>query len=355
MRFLHSGLVCLLLSFPLSAAKAQAPDAGSLARPESQQGDQPNLLGNRRERLRQFLQRRAQGGGQRGGLGAGRGAGQGAGLGAGRAANAVIDPSVKVQKDVPYGKDPRQTLDIYSPKEAKGPLPVIFFCHGGGWSVGNKSMHAEKGSSWASNGVIFVATNYRLAPNVTHPKQIQDVAAAFAYVKSHATELGADPNRMYVMGHSAGAQLVDLLGTNEKFLVEQGLGLKDVKGVISLDTASLELNQRLVDGSMEGKAVGGMIKTAFGSDPKVLADASPTSNIHAGTKYPDFLMFCGASRQACVAQHNVFSKAMEKAGGKATVKAVPLNHAEISKAAGQTNSDIFKEVMEFLRASGNLQ
>jgi arylformamidase len=45
-------------------------------------------------------------------------------------------------------------------------------------------------------------------------------------VKSHATELGADPNRMYVMGHSAGAQLVDLLGTNERFLAEKGLSLK---------------------------------------------------------------------------------------------------------------------------------
>ncbi|MFA6212511.1 MAG: alpha/beta hydrolase [Candidatus Obscuribacterales bacterium] len=330
--------LAFLLSFAPLAASGQDNTANHL-----------NSGSDRRLRLRQFLERRAQSKG-------GRNIPEGDGPAARNAAAAIDTNLVKVQTNVPYGKEARQTLDIYSPKVAgKGPLPVIFFCHGGGWRIGNKSMHIEKGSSWASNGVIFVSINYRLAPEATHPKQIQDVAAAFAWVKSHATELGADPNRLYVMGHSAGAQLVDLLGTNERFLAERGLGLKDIKGVISLDTASLDLNQRLGDGSPEGKTVGDMITTAFGKDPKVLAEASPTSNIHAGQKYPDFLLFCGASRRACVAQHQVFSQAMENAGGKVVVKAVPLSHSEISKAAGQTSSDIFKQVMEFVRASGNLQ
>ena len=360
MKLLCFSLAGLLLgiSLPLTAIGQESTGSSpSLARPAFNDASQFSSGSDRRLRLRQYLERRAQsgnGGSRNAAEGAGAGSGAGAIWGA-RAAAAIDSNLVKVQRDVPYGKDARQVLDIYTPKQAKGPLPVIFFCHGGGWRIGNKSMHVEKGSSWASNGVIFVSTNYRLAPEVKHPQQIQDVASAFAWVKSHATELGADPNRMYVMGHSAGAQLVDLLGTNERFLAEKGLSLKDIKGVISLDTASLDLNQRLGDGSPEGKAVGDMITTAFGSDPKVLAEASPTANIHAGQKYPDFLLFCGAKRVACVAQHKVFSQALEKVGGKVTVKAVPLSHSEISKAAGQANSDIFKEVMEFVHASGNLQ
>lgn len=364
MKLLRFCLVGLLisLSLPLAAVGQEATGSSpSQARPAFNQASQFSSGSDRRLRLRQYFERRAQAG--KGGIrnaAEGEGSGSGADAGSGaiwgaRAAAAIDSNLVKVQTNVAYGKEARQVLDIYTPKQAKGPLPVIFFCHGGGWRIGNKSMHVEKGSSWASNGVIFVSTNYRLAPEATHPKQIQDVASAFAWVKSHATEIGADPNRLYVMGHSAGAQLVDLLGTNERFLAEKGLSLKDIRGVISLDTASLDLNQRLSDGSPEGKAVGDMITTAFGSDPKILAEASPTSNIHSGQKYPDFLLFCGAKRVACVAQHKVFSQALEKAGGKVTVRAVPLSHSEISKAAGQPNSDIFKEVMEFVHASGNLQ
>lgn len=362
MKLLCFSLVGLLfsLSLPHAAVGQEATGSSpSLARPALNEASQFSSGSDRRLRLRQYFERRAQagsGGSRNAAEGNGAGIGSGAGAILGARATAAIDSNlVKVQTNVPYGKEARQVLDIYTPKQAKGPLPVIFFCHGGGWRIGNKSMHVEKGSSWASNGVIFVSTNYRLAPEATHPKQIQDVASAFAWVKSHATELGADPNRMYVMGHSAGAQLVDLLGTNERFLAEKGLSLKDIKGVISLDTASLDLNQRLGDGSPEGKAVGDMITTAFGSDPKILAEASPTANIHSGQKYPDFLLFCGAKRVACVAQHKVFSQTLEKAGGKVTVKAVPLSHSEISKAAGQPNSDIFQEVMAFVRASANLQ
>ncbi len=362
MKLLCFSLAGLLLgiSLPLTAIGQEATGSSpSLVPPAFNDASQFSSGRERRLRLRQYFERRAQagkGGSRNAAEGQGASIGAGAGAKFGARAAAAIDPNlVKVRTDVPYGKEARQVLDIYTPKQAKGPLPVIFFCHGGGWRMGNKSMHVEKGSSWASNGVIFVSANYRLAPEATHPKQIQDVASAFAWVKSHATELGADPNRVYVMGHSAGAQLVDLLGTNERFLAEKGLSLKDIKGVISLDTASLDLNQRLGDGSPEGKAVGGMITTAFGTDPKILAEASPTSNIHSGQKYPDFLLFCGAKRVACVAQHKVFSQAMEKAGGKATVKAVPLSHSEISKAAGQPDTDIFKEVMEFVHASGNLQ
>lgn len=356
-------LLQMALVAPLSQAQTASPSAGPSASQAAMQSNDSNEIGSpagntqlsgpqRRLRLRQFMEQRQRNGmpglgspGQAGRRSPGRGAGQAV----------VIDPSkVSVRKDIAYGTELRQKLDVYSPANSgkaarKAPLPVLFFVHGGGWQIGNKNMHAAKGVAFAENGVIFVSTNYRLAPESMHPKHIQDVAAAFAWVKTHAGEIGADPSRMYVMGHSAGAHLVDLLGTNEKYLHEQGMNLGDIKGVISLDTASLDLSERLSDNSPEGGAVGGMIKNAFGNDPEVLADASPRAAIHAGKKYPLFLMFCGERRATCVAQHRKFAEAMGKVGGKVDVEVVPLSHSAISQAAGQQNSEIFAKSLALVK------
>ena len=328
LEFLTGALICSTI-IPFCAEV----EAQNTASPGAQRAFSPE----RRQRLLQFMDRRR--------------AANGGNMTEGRGAQIAIDAeNVKFQQDVAYGPDARQKLDIYSPAKQAGPLPLILFVHGGGWQRGNKSMHREKGKSYAENGVIFVATNYRLAPDVMHPKQIQDIASAFAWVKQHAAELGVDESRIYIMGHSAGAQLVDLLGTNDRFLAEKGLSLKDIKGVISLDTASLNLAERMNEGTNEASLVGGMITNAFGKDARVLADASPTACIHAGQTYPPFLMFCGEKRKSCVAQHERFSAAMSNAKGLAVVKAVPLSHGEISRTAGQPDAAIFKAVLDFVKS-----
>ncbi|MBX9724901.1 MAG: alpha/beta hydrolase [Candidatus Obscuribacterales bacterium] len=293
----------------------------------------------RRVRIRQFLDKR----GEKAGL-----EGRSKRL---QAKEAAIDTTkVAVQHDLAYGKEPRQKLDVYAPKDKKTLHPIVLFVHGGGWRVGNKSQQVDKGAVFASNGVVFVSTNYRLAPEVQHPLQIQDIASAFAWVKKHAAEFGGDPDKIFLMGHSAGAQLVDLLGTNDRFLLEQELSLKDVKGVISLDTASLNLGERSKESTAEGAMVGDMIKSAFGTDPKVLADASPTLCIKTGKSYPPFLMFCGERRTSCVAQHGKFEAALKKAGGTVKVYPVPLSHGAISQAAGQEDTDIFKKSMALIKS-----
>lgn len=263
--------------------------------------------------------------------------------------SAESSPDVKIQKDVAYGSLPKQNMDIYIPAKLSRPAPILMFVHGGGWEIGDKKQHGDKGFTYPKNGIILVSVNYRLAPDAMHPKQVEDVAAAFAWLKKHAAELGGNPDKMYIMGHSAGAHLVDLLGTNERFLKEQGLSLKDVKGVISLDTASLELNDRLAEGSTEAKLVGPMILKAFGSDPKVLTDGSPLDAIHSGQTYPPFLMFCGSQRLTCVAQHKKFSQALKQVGGTVTVKSVPLSHREINLEAGRSDTDMFKEILAMIR------
>lgn len=255
--------------------------------------------------------------------------------------------SYTLRSNVAYGSDPLQKLDIYLPQKATG--PILFFVHGGGWSRGDKAAegHAAKGRAYTADGIIFVSVNYRLAPAVVHPQQIEDIARAFSWVQSHAAELGGDKERIFIMGHSAGAHLVDLLGTSP-YIKEQGLDLSSIKGVVSLDTASLNLTTP-GDDTGESQLVGGMIDKAFGTDPRVLQDASPTLNIHPGEKYPPFIMYCGTSRVRAIAQHKEFAARMAEAGGKTTVYPVQLSHGEINREAGQPDKEIYKTILQLVQ------
>jgi arylformamidase len=254
-----------------------------------------------------------------------------------------------VAQDVAYGPEQRQKLDIYAPPKQNILAPVVLFVHGGGWKRGNKSQHSAKGVAFANHGVVFVCTNYRLAPNVVHPKQIQDIASAFAWVNTNIKKYGGDPYKMFVMGHSAGAHLVDLLATNDKYLAEKGLSFSDVKGVVSLDTASLNLVERGSQPGLASKMVGEMVETAFGHDRNTLIDASPMLNIQKGKKYPPFLMFYSAQRADSRAAHKEFEQTLLDSGGTITLRSEPLNHAEISQGAGNEQSDIFVQSLQFIQ------
>ncbi|MFZ9500686.1 MAG: alpha/beta hydrolase [Beijerinckiaceae bacterium] len=116
---------------------------------------------------------------------------------------------VQARLDVAYGAHPRQQLDVYLPKEAVKGAPIAIYIPGGGFTGGDKRQDAtffgNVGRFFARRGVIGVTANYRLAPEFTWPSAAQDVKAAVAWVKAHAAELGGDPARVTLFGHSAGA------------------------------------------------------------------------------------------------------------------------------------------------------
>jgi acetyl esterase/lipase len=197
-----------------------------------------------------------------------------------------------------------------------------------------------------------VNANYGLAPQVVHPQQVLDVAKAIKYAVDHAPEWGGDPDRIFLMGHSAGAHLVDLVATNQRFLQQVGVKPTSIKGVISLDTASLDLLKRTSETSFEGQHVGAMIEQAFGKDPEMLKDGSPTLNIHKGSYYPPFLMFCGERRRSCLEQHQEFARQLKGVGAKVVIKPVPLSHRDINLAAGNGGAEIFKASKAFIESGG---
>src|SRR5438876_10070238 len=128
-----------------------------------------------------------------------------------------------VKRDIPYAEptQDRQVLDVYSPQNAKN-LPVVFWIHGGGWQTGDKTSVQIKPQFFVDKGFVFVSTNYRLLPKVDMATIVRDIAKSIRWVHDHIAEHGGDPNRLFIMGHSAGAQLAALSCTDDRCLKDKG-------------------------------------------------------------------------------------------------------------------------------------
>jgi len=131
----------------------------------------------------------------------------------------VASGSYIAQNDIAYGRGPRQMLDVYKPlAQAAGGAPVVVFFYGGNWDKGNREEYRFVGEALASGGAIVVIPDYRLYPEVSYPEFLNDNAAAMTWAFDHAKELGGDPSKVYVMGHSAGAYNASMLALDPRWL-----------------------------------------------------------------------------------------------------------------------------------------
>ncbi len=135
--------------------------------------------------------------------------------------------------DLPYGQDPRQRLDVYSPRQAMN-RPVVIFWYGGSWVKGKKSNYRFVGTTLAERGFVTVLPDYRLYPQVHFPAFDEDGARAVAWVERHAREFGGDPHRIVLMGHSAGGHTAAFLAFNHEFLRKFGADPDAIAGLVGL-------------------------------------------------------------------------------------------------------------------------
>lgn len=117
--------------------------------------------------------------------------------------------AVEVERDVPYRHTgrPAHRLDLYRPKGAAGPLPVVFYVHGGGFRFMSKDTHWVFGLAYARRGYLVVNVDYHLAPEHRFPAAVEDVSAAWQWLVANAARVGADLGRVVIAGESAGANL----------------------------------------------------------------------------------------------------------------------------------------------------
>ncbi|MDP3907579.1 alpha/beta hydrolase [Novosphingobium sp.] len=134
---------------------------------------------------------------------------------------------------VSYGSHPDQQLEVIVPN-TPGPHPVLVFIHGGGWNSGIPGDYHFIGRTFARAGYVVVLPGYRLGQAGRYPAMLEDSAAAVRWTLDNAARHGGDPDRVFLMGHSAGAYNAVMLGLERQWLGRQGVPDGFVKGVIGL-------------------------------------------------------------------------------------------------------------------------
>jgi len=238
--------------------------------------------------------------------------------------------------EMAYGTSPMQTLRLWKGAGVKAPL--VIFVHGGGWRMGSKETATGKAkvTHLTGEGYALASLDYRLVPEATVEQQAQDVAAGIAYLVRNAATLGIDPGRIVIMGHSAGAHLVALVGTDPKWLAEQGLSLNAIRGVIALDGAAYDVPAQMQDGPQVMQKV---YAQAFGMDPARQRALSPTQQA-AAPNAPAFLLL-HIQREDGTRQTEALAAALRKAGTSVTVQGFDgqglQGHMEINRRLGEAD------------------
>lgn len=191
------------------------------------------------------------------------------------------------------GVDPNLlSLDIYHFGETGPQRPVVVYVHGGAFALGDKANNmTNKQNLFSGLGYLLISVNYRLSPSVysTDPTRIKypthhnDVADAVQWLLTNIATYGGNPDRLALLGHSAGAQLVSLTGTSSLFLPARGIPLTRLKGVASIDTEGYDVVAR----GNEGNEV---YLNAFGQANTFWAEASPINQVVVGNTYPPFFI-----------------------------------------------------------------
>ncbi len=261
----------------------------------------------------------------------------------------------EVKRNIPYATPAheRQVLDVYSPHGAKN-LPVVFWIHGGGWQTGDKSSVQKKPEFFVDKGFVFVSTNYRLLPSVDMATIIRDIAKSIHWVHDHIAEYGGDPNRLFIMGHSAGAQLAALICTDDRYLKAEGLSLAITKGCVPVDGDTYDV-PAIIETAETRWRVHGLPpakfghREKFGNDPAKHRDFSAVTHVAKDKGIPPFLILYVADHPDTSAQAQRLGNVLKAAGVPVTLfGARESNHNKLNADLGLANDPATKALVEFL-------
>lgn len=264
--------------------------------------------------------------------------------------------SIDIERDVPYGRAGERilTLDILRPKKPSGDkLPVVFFVHGGGWSKGNKTHGYPVVAPYVASGnYIACSVGYRLTGEAKWPAQIHDCKAALRWMRANAAKHGGDPERIGLVGPSAGGHLVALLGTTANNAELEGdCGSPGVATHVNCvvdifgPTDLVRLGR-----AIEALGRGGSIQALFGGTVaeklEVIRKASPINMVHA--KSPPFLILHGSvDRTVPIAESTRLRDQLRKVG--VAVAMVTVKGAGHEPLGDEANKIMYQFMEKHLR------
>lgn len=270
-----------------------------------------------------------------------------------RLADAMRASGIVRHADLVYrtidGVDPaRFSLDVYTRPDLKR-APVVLFVHGGSWQRGDKMAVASKPLAFAPAGFVTVSTNYRFRPATPLFDMAGDIAAAAAWVKSNITAYGGDPDRIILMGHSAGGHLAALVGTNPDYLKSAGVPFSSIVGVVPLDAGPYNIARQLTH--LPANSYGDMLRLVFTQDPDLWPAVSPFHHVREGL--PPFLVVSNPTRVDAQTEAKPFVAELRAKGVEVEwYTSAGLDHSGVNTDIGRGDTPLTRKVVDFLRDVG---
>lgn len=243
----------------------------------------------------------------------------------------VTELMAQMHADVPpggadhfYGPSPTHVLRLWTPQQQNNknsPAPIVVFIHGGSWRVGTylDSLGSAKVAWLTGKGYAFASVNYTLIPTISVGQQVEECADAIAWLVQHAARLGLDGERIVLMGHSSGAHVASLIGTDGRYLESVGVAMDKVKGVLAMDGSNFNAAAEMLDspGPVAENMLAGLCPSRV-PDLQHLRDMSPT--YHARGPNAQAFLLLQVQRQGDVRQAVEFEAALLAAGTAAEVR-----------------------------------
>ena len=243
------------------------------------------------------------------------------------------------------------SLDIYTPPK-KCNTPVVIWVHGGGYIRGDKSNQIkDKVKVFNAKGWTLVSVNYRLSKpprsqqnnrNAQFPDHYDDVAASVAWVHANIATYAGDPNRIAILGHSAGADIVSNVAVNPSYLKAYDLAPSVLRCAAPLDTEGFN-KQAAGEGDPDGEKT--QWQSALGNNPNYLTETSATLNVKAGIGIPPMLtVIRGSAQRQAIEQ--AFADALKAAGIPTTViDAKKLTHGQVNNRIGAPKDTVMTPLL----------
>lgn len=279
--------------------------------------------------------------------------------------NLEKNASFILYKDIPYIENSKDinydikynSLDIYLPENINEDkkLPVMIFVHGGAWTeyFGNKNDRKNfllKGISFTNNDFILVNINYRVYPDYKYPINVKDVAKSIKWVYENIENYNGDKENIFLKGHSAGAQLISLVSTDEKYLKENNLDFSVIKGVVLLEGVGYDiLKSRKYD--LDSQLVNRYLMFPFGEDEEILKEASSINHIDENKNIPPFLIFTAENtilRIAKIEALDFYLKLINNDKYAEYYIVSSKNHSTLNKYFGEENDFTTIKTYQFL-------